>query len=302
MPKRTNDFQELIASIYRQIVSEGGVVTESGSVFDEEAKTLREVDILVEYRFAHHNFILAIECRDRSRKDSVQWIDELIGKLGSLKVDKLVAVSKKGFAKAAARKALANGIETLTLEEAGEKDWDKYHKRLGLLVMSDDNYQLIDVQYDDGKQYLSLTELGLDNVVIKDDIRLGTAKEVFEYFFINILLPKIKERVAREYQQIYKTKEDLTKVLSQEICFDFDGFKVCLPNGNYTDISKIKMIIHSTRSVWEVEQTHSKFNQMMVSSGMHIDIDKTEIKFNIIQDPETKKIHWEWRRKPPSGT
>ncbi|MGH9913639.1 MAG: hypothetical protein ACRD4W_14435 [Nitrososphaeraceae archaeon] len=50
MPKRTNDFQELIATIYKQITPHGGKVTESGMAFDKDANTLREVDILVEYR------------------------------------------------------------------------------------------------------------------------------------------------------------------------------------------------------------------------------------------------------------
>ena len=99
MPKRTNDFQDLIASVYKQIVPDGGKVTESGMVYDKDADTLREVDILVEYRYVHHNFKIAIECRDRSRKDSVEWIDSLIGKSKSLLVNKVVAVSKEGFTK-----------------------------------------------------------------------------------------------------------------------------------------------------------------------------------------------------------
>lgn len=104
MPKRTNDFQELITSVYKQIVRDGGKVTESGMVYDKDADTLREVDILVEYRYAHHNFKIAIECRDRSRKDSVEWIDSLIGKAKSLSVNKVVAVSKEGFTEPAKRK------------------------------------------------------------------------------------------------------------------------------------------------------------------------------------------------------
>lgn len=101
MPERTNDFQRLIATIYDQITANEATVTESAMVFDRDSKTLREVDILVEYRFAHHNFKLMIECRDRARKDTVEWIDSLLGKIGSLEVNKVVAVSKEGFTKSA---------------------------------------------------------------------------------------------------------------------------------------------------------------------------------------------------------
>ena len=80
MPKRTNDFQTLIKTIYDQIVPDGGKVTESGMVQDKEAGILREVDILVEYKYAGHEFSFVLECRDRSRAESVEWIDGLVGK------------------------------------------------------------------------------------------------------------------------------------------------------------------------------------------------------------------------------
>jgi hypothetical protein len=113
MPKRTNEFQQLIFTIYDQIAAADATVTESAMVFDRDAKTLREVDILVEWRYAHHNIKLAIECRDRARKDTVEWIDTLLGKIDSLEVDKIVAVSKEGFTEAAMTKAATRGIDVL---------------------------------------------------------------------------------------------------------------------------------------------------------------------------------------------
>lgn len=123
MPKKTNDFQALIKHIYEQIVPAGGTVTESGMVYDKEAEILREVDILVEYKYAGHKFSFMVECRDRSRRDSVEWIDGLVGKSKPLAVNKVIAVSSKGFAKSAITKARANEIETFTLEEANETHW-----------------------------------------------------------------------------------------------------------------------------------------------------------------------------------
>jgi hypothetical protein len=156
MPKRTNDFQELIAAIYEQITPQGGKVTESGMVFDRDAKTLREVDILVEYRYAHHDFKMVIECRDRSRKDSVEWIDALIGKTSSLAVNKVVAVSKEGFTDTAKNKAQMHGIDTLTVEEAVDTDWAKYSIRPGITLLSGEKYRLHDVLFEGGGQYRSL--------------------------------------------------------------------------------------------------------------------------------------------------
>lgn len=302
MPKRTNDFQELIATVYEQIVPEGGKVTESGMVFDKDAGTLREVDILVEYRYAHHDFKLVIECRDRSRRDSVEWIDGLIGKAGSLTVNKVVAVSKKGFAKSAAEKANAHGIDTLTVEEAVETDWQKYPIKPGIVVFSDENYRLRDVLFNDGNKYRTLRELDLDSVVLKDGEEVGSIKEVFEYFFLKFLLPHIKEKVKTEFLNIFKTKADISKVLYVESDHTFTGFTARLFSGDRVDISNVKFIVHGTRRYDEVEQTHLKFNEMMVSTGQYLDTDGSKLKFTIVQDPETKKIQAKWKRNRPHNT
>lgn len=136
--------------VYEQITPAEGKVTPSGMVFDKDAAILREVDILIQYK--ENNFTVAIECRDRSRKDTVSWIEELIGKVGSLPVNKLVAVSKKGFAKPAIRKAKAYGIDTLSVEEAVETDWEKYPLKPGLSLLPAENFHLRDVLYLDGEQ------------------------------------------------------------------------------------------------------------------------------------------------------
>jgi len=97
MPKRTNDFQTLIKFIYDRITPADGTVTESAMIYDKDSNTLREVDILIEHKISGHTIKIAVECRDRSRKDTIEWIDGLVGKTSSLNVDKVVAVSKKGF-------------------------------------------------------------------------------------------------------------------------------------------------------------------------------------------------------------
>jgi len=97
MPKRSNEFQRLVAFIYDCIKPDGGTVTESAMVVDREANTEREVDILVENKVAGHQIKIAIECRDRSRKESVEWVDSIICKVKSLDLNKVVAVSSEGF-------------------------------------------------------------------------------------------------------------------------------------------------------------------------------------------------------------
>jgi hypothetical protein len=301
MPKRTNDFQELITSVYKQIVPDGGKVTESGMVYDKDADTLREVDILVEYRYAHHNFKIAIECRDRSRKDSVEWIDSLIGKAKALSVNKVVAVSKEGFTEPAKKKATVNDIDTLTLEEAIDTDWDKYPIKPGLVVITGENFRLHDVLYKKGDAYTSLRELDLRSTLVFEGAECGSIKDNFEYFFFNHLLPFIQTKKRTEIIKLFKTKADLNKEVYIESDHTFPGTYARLSTGEEIDISVLKFIIFGTRSTKEVEQKHYKFNELMISTGEHLDSDGSKIKFNIVQDPESKQIHGRWNRTKPEN-
>jgi hypothetical protein len=297
MPKRTNDFQKLIKSIYEQIVPDGGKVTESGMVYDKDAETLREVDILVKYRYAHHDFKIAIECRNRSRKDSVEWIDRLIGKSKSLSVNKVVAVSKEGFSEIAIKKAEAHNIDTLTLKNAVETDWGKYPIKPGLIILSGENYRLRDVLFKDGVKYRSLKEIDLRSSVIVNGVEIGSIKDTFEYFFVNHLSPFIQKYKKQEIIELFKTRADLGKTLCIESSHNFPGCFAHLSTGEEVDISNLKFIISGTRRTAEVEQKHYKFNELMVSMGQYLDTDGSAIKCNIVQDLESNTIHTRLKRE-----
>lgn len=300
MPKRTNDFQSLIKTIYEQIVPEGGEVTESGMVFDKEAEILREVDILVKYKYAGHDFSFIVECRDRSRAETVEWIDGLVGKTKPLSVNKVIAVSRKGFASSAERKAKVNGIETLTLEKAQAADWAKYPIKPGIFVMTDDVYRINDVLYKAGEDYKPITSLGLDsNVEVNSEV-IGDVKSLVEYFFKEHIVPHINEYKNSHFLEIFKTKEDVEKMLLVESEYDWLGIYVLDNEGNKTELKKVKYIITGNRKSMDVEQAHHVFNEKMVSTGRHIDADGSAIDFSVIQNPDTKKIHVRWEREMDS--
>jgi hypothetical protein len=125
VPPRSNEFQRLVRTIYEQIVPEGATVTESAMVRERGSSVEREVDILVESRVGDIVVRLGVECRDRARRDDIEWVDQLIGKYRDLPVDKIIAVSSSGLTRAAQEKAAANRIEVRTLTEALDADWPK---------------------------------------------------------------------------------------------------------------------------------------------------------------------------------
>src|SRR5712692_653823 len=132
MPKRTNDFQQLMHYIYSQMAPEGAIVTESASLGNSK----REVDILIEHEIVGTKLRIAVECRDRSRKDDVEWIDHLVGKFKDLDVHKVIAVSKSGFSQKAIEKAIVEQIDTCTLEQALNTNWSEEFIKLGIAAVT----------------------------------------------------------------------------------------------------------------------------------------------------------------------
>ena len=125
MPKRSNDFQRLVRRIYEQLDSFGAKILESAMLAEIGTDEEREIDILIEYTMPGMDrpTRVAIECRDHNRASDKIWIDALVGKYGSLPVDRVIAVSRKPFTAGAAAKAERAKIETRTLAAALDTDW-----------------------------------------------------------------------------------------------------------------------------------------------------------------------------------
>jgi hypothetical protein len=124
VPKRTNEFQRLIAFIERAAAPAGARVTESPELFEYEGSSKREIDILIECEVGGHPVRIAVECRAEKRKQNKQWIDELYGRFRDLGIQVVIAVSRSGFTKGAIQKAERLGIRALTLEQALAEDWE----------------------------------------------------------------------------------------------------------------------------------------------------------------------------------
>ena len=96
---------------------------------------MREVDILVDVQASGYSVLIGIECCDRSRPATVEWVEQICRKHTSLPTDKLVLVSSAGYTKNALRKAQANGAEALTISEAADVEWTSIvHKTPVVLV------------------------------------------------------------------------------------------------------------------------------------------------------------------------
>jgi hypothetical protein len=238
-----------------------------------------------------------IECRDRARKDSVSWIEEIIGKARSLPVDKIVAVSTSGFTAAAQKKASENGIVTLSIENALETDWSVFPFKPGLAIISNETFTLHGVQYLAGSEFRPLSEIGLESRSFREGKEVGPIKE-FCIALFRQRAPELQAEVNKRRGTLFQTMEDCGKVLVVEWGFETPGLSVDVANGENIGIPKLIFIVSGTRRVDEVEQEHRKFNGLMISTGEHALSEGSSIRFHLTQDPETKQLHGRWQTIP----
>ena len=131
MPKRSNEFQQLLHVIQVALAHEAQV-TESAMLVDSQTGDEVEVDVLVEAKVGNTPINLGFEIRDQSRPATVEWVREMSGKHRDLPVDKTILVSRSGFTTGASRKAESLGIDLLTVSEASDVDWIQYLSSLNL--------------------------------------------------------------------------------------------------------------------------------------------------------------------------
>lgn len=121
MPRRSTLFQRAVFQIQRQLAADA-TVEESASLPDKVGE-MREVDVVVRGKVGDHDIVVSIECQERKRPASVEWVEQMAAKHASLPTSKLLLISSAGFSRAAKRKAQSFGIEALSFEEAAGADW-----------------------------------------------------------------------------------------------------------------------------------------------------------------------------------
>ena len=122
-------------------------------------------------------------------------------------------------------------------------------------------------------------------------------EDLWSIFFKEHLAPNIDQYKKEHFLEIFKTKEDVTKTLLVESEHNLKGIFVINSKGEKIELKKIKYVVTGNRQTSDVPQKHHIFNEKMISTGEHLDRDGTAIKFNIVQDPDTRKIHARcWKR------
>ena len=122
--KTGRSLEKVVASIERALANNPNVSVESPRFLkDRLTGEDREHDVLLTIRSAHHTLMVSIECRDRSRKITVNDIEGFWAKCQHTGVDQGVVVSPKGFTRTALRKSTQLGLRCLLLAEVPSFNW-----------------------------------------------------------------------------------------------------------------------------------------------------------------------------------
>jgi len=116
------EFERLVAMIEESAAPRGAVVTSPDRIRDLTTNEMREVDASIRFSAGSVDILITIECQKRSRKADDTWIEQLATKRQKLGAAKTIAVSAKGFTRAAHLTARQHGIELRTLSEIRPQD------------------------------------------------------------------------------------------------------------------------------------------------------------------------------------
>jgi hypothetical protein len=218
MPKRSNQFQRVVTYIAEKLAPSGATVRESVELPERGLASVdREVDTLIEVEVGITLVRVAVESRDRTRKDVVAWIDELIGKYKNLAVDRILAVSSSGFSAAAKAKAALNGIDLLTPEEVEGIDWPARFQKLGVTAVLG-HAAIEHVEFQTVPPFAGRVDVDRDTVLREvDSKRVQSSVRKFIEELTPIMTEQAKRFHRANYFSVRRTRADLDKAVSIEI-------------------------------------------------------------------------------------
>lgn len=116
------EFERVVAMIEESGAPRGAIVKSPDRIRDLTTNELREVDASIRFQAGSVEILITVECQKRSRKANDTWIEQLATKRQKLGAAKTIAVSEKGFTRAARLTARQHGIELRTLSEIRPQD------------------------------------------------------------------------------------------------------------------------------------------------------------------------------------
>lgn len=285
MPKRSNEFQKLVELIYKTYKNKDDIKIQESCLIKDSDGVQREIDILIEKEFIGKTFNVAVECRDHKRKADVLWLDQIKGKYDKLPIDKIIAVSKKGFTKTALGKANNMNIETISLEDADVREWENKLQLFFInFIKTDISLKNATLQF---KPKISSLIAFEEPVYGKEKKYLGKLNELLLNYFHNEVVPEISKFLYNEYFPSCKNEEDLKRLIVLDVDAKISNHFVKGNNDDWYTIDEVKYNIQINTILTRSKTNYYKYDEnILISESLHNDSNKT-FKVNVIQNSKS---------------
>ncbi|RSE18176.1 restriction endonuclease [Acinetobacter johnsonii] len=133
MVKNTGrEYEEFVQTLYKAILAseklglgkQNNIVVEINKILTDRNGVERQFDIYWEYNLGGINYQTVIECKDYSRKVSIEKIDALIGKLNDFPNIRGLFATTLGYQSGAEIKANQHNIDLLVIRQQTDADWN----------------------------------------------------------------------------------------------------------------------------------------------------------------------------------
>ena len=118
MARQGRTLEELVKLLEEIFSNDPNIkVTSPDYVKGTNSNTLREIDVSIRAKVGSVEILIMLECRDRNKRQDVNWIEQIAKKKEDVQASEAIAISTKGFSKSAITMAKTYGIELRTMDE-----------------------------------------------------------------------------------------------------------------------------------------------------------------------------------------
>lgn len=279
----------LVAQIEKSSLPEDAKLSSPGFLLDKVTGVKREVDILIEYEIGTHPVKIILECRDRNSPQDATWIEQVVGKISDIRVDKAIVVSSSGFTKGALVKAEDKKIETRTYSEINKEVIESWCKMEHFSVFTTDfiiKQATVEIRQGDSKTTIdgileNSTITDTIFTVLPDNVNVSIQSICRSYLNAELPLPNPVE-VGKVVNQRFRMKinpdeevfvvKDEVRVHVDSIIYDIDMV-----------VSEKKVPINKVHAY---QNNSEKFSEIVEFEGTKLLPDQPDVAFQLIRNKD----------------
>lgn len=132
-PRKSGKEFERLVEVLELLSATDARVEFDARVQDRFTLTARQIDVAVWVPTHHGELLIAIECKDHSRRVGVGIVEQVSQKGADIGADRLVIVSREGFTEEARAKARQLNIQLLRVTELDDDAWPEWVRMRSLI-------------------------------------------------------------------------------------------------------------------------------------------------------------------------